>query len=458
MRSVRFSFRVGIAMGRLRRCAVVALLLLAGACTPQPTLPEETFEPIKIGIVTSLSGSLMGAGPGWRDAARLAVLEANAAGGPLPGRRIEVVVADDRTDSTTAAGIAENLVFDEEVVGIIGAAASSISLGIREIATQERVPQVSCCSTSDTITARNGELPLEDRFFFRTIAPDILQSQVVVLAAEDLVCTHLAILHLDDDYGTPFGMAIETSYLARGGTVARREPFADGQASYTTEVRAVRDALPDCTVAGTTCCIAVIGYPQPAAEIVRNWNAETGGAPVTWIGTDGVREGGFVDAAVDPSIIDGFYGTSPITDAPTPGYDAFVQRYRAVFGSDPIPYSSNQYDAMSLLILAIARAGSTDGDAVRDALREVSMQPPSRFLRAADLVDGLSQLRAGMDVDYEGASGNVDFDELGNVVSPFEIWRYDAPSQTPCTGASVLTEDRGSFCRIRTISAEEIEQ
>jgi ABC-type branched-subunit amino acid transport system substrate-binding protein len=440
-------------------CACAAIGALG--CTPQATLPEDTFAPIRLGVVTSLSGGLGSDGPGWLDASRLAVLEANAAGGPLPGRRIELLVRDDETNSVNGQRIANELV-DEGVIGIIGAAASSISLELIDVTTEARIPQLSCCSTSDTITMEAGARDPADRFFFRTIAPDLLQSAVVTIAVAsagsidpNLSCDRLAVMHLDDDYGTPFAQAIEAGYTAEGGDVVLLQPFTDEQPSYSQQVQQVRDALgTDC--ATVDCCIALVAYPLSAGQIVRDWVSAGGSPDVKWIGTDGIRAPGFVTEIGDASLIDGFFGTSPITDANTPGYNAYVEHFRAVFGSNPIAYSSNQYDATSLLILAIARAGSTDGDAIRDALHEVASPPPNRgFIRAAQLVEGLRDVRSGNDIDYEGASGNVNFDEFGNVVSPFEIWRYDDETHEPCPGATPLAEG-GSFCRIRTINAEEI--
>src|SRR5688500_14704821 len=110
----------------MRSNVLVALATLSGfACTPQPTLPEGTLEPIRIGVVTSLSGSLGSAGPGWLNAARLAEIEVNAAGGPLPGRRIEIVVRDDETetadDGALARQLARELIEEEGVIAIVGA-------------------------------------------------------------------------------------------------------------------------------------------------------------------------------------------------------------------------------------------------------------------------------------------------------------------------------------------------
>jgi ABC-type branched-subunit amino acid transport system substrate-binding protein len=437
-----WSCRIAAAFG------IAALVITSGGCGPQATLPDGTFDPIRIGVVTSLTGTLGTDGPTWRDATRLAAQEVNAAGGPLDGRPIELIVLDDETNPATAAGIGQQLV-EQGVHGIIGAAASSVTLGLADASTPARIPQISCCSTSDLITEYNAMRPLEERYLFRTTSSDELQARVVAIAAQQLSCTRLAILHLDDSYGQPFGEAIEAGFTAAGGTVAIRVPFADEQASYGTEVQMVSDATPD--------CIALVAFPGSGGTIARDWAALSGAPDVTWIGTDGVRSGGFVDEAGDPTLIDGFFGTSPVTDAPTPEYNTYRDHFEAVFGGAPIPFSSNQYDALALLSLAFAQAGTTDGPAVRDALREVSAPPADRgIVRAGRLAEGLSEVNQGRDVDYQGASGAVDFDEFGDVISSYEIWRYDAPGVTPCAGAAILPGMRGSFCRFRTITAEEL--
>lgn len=433
-----------------RRSIVITTLLFSVACAPEATLPEDAFAPIRIGIVTSLSGGLGTDGPGWRDAARLAAFELNAAGGPLPGRPIELVVANDETNPLLAANIARRLIEDEGVVGIVGAGASSITLELAGVSVPARIPQISCCSTSDLITEANEALAPEERFLFRTAPPDVLQARVVAIAAEELLCTRLAVLHLDDDYGVPFGTAIESAFIQSGGEVTIRVPFPDEQSSYTSQLTMVRDSTPD--------CIAVVAFPVSAGVIMRDWSALTGTPDVTWIGTDGVRAPGFVQEVGDPSLIEGFYGTSPVTDPLTPEYNRFQNHYRSVFGSDPIPFSANQYDAVALMGLAIARAGTTDGSAVRDAILQVSSPPADRgTVRAGELAEALDEIGLGREVDYQGASGNTNIDALHNVRTPYEIWRYDGPSTTPCASATVLSGSRGSFCRFRTIAAEEIE-
>jgi len=435
------------------RWTITLAATLACACGPEATLPEDTFEPIRIGLVVSRSGALGGDGPGWEEASRLAALEVNAAGGLLGGRPVELVVVDDETntgDTEFQAQLADELM-REGVVGVVGAAASSISLGVTAVLTPARVPQISCCSTSDRITAFNEALEPDARFFFRTIAPDSLQSRVVAIAAEDQACANVAILHLDDDYGQPFGDAIAAALTQRGVPIAIQVPFTEGQPSYTAEVGMVMAAMPD--------CISLVAFPRSAGVIIRDWDG-AGGGDVTWIGTDGIRAPAFVNEVGNPDLLSNVFGTSPVTDALTPEYNSYRDRFQAsLSGEAPIPFSSNQYDATALLLLAIERAGTTDGAAVRDALYEVSTRDTEPdFQRAGELADALHEIGLGRDIDYQGASGNVDFDEVGNVVSPYEIWRYDPPSVSRmCRGVvTALPDGLGSFCRDRTLTSDEV--
>lgn len=416
---MRFERARGI-MKRSRTLVVVGAMALVAACGGTPT----GTTPIRVGVVMPLSGELGAAGPGWVNGMRLAEREVNAAGGLLGGRTVQLMVADGETNPDVGVREAMRLVVDENVVGIVGEAASSASIRIyREVTGPMRIPQLSCCSTSPTISTELMMQAPEDRFFFRTAPPDDLQSVVVTeIARTEAACTRLAILHLDDAYGTPFGEGIEDHFTAAGGMVVARVPFADGRPNYDAEVAMIAAASPD--------CIALVAFPASGGIIVRAWNAIPAAmrpASVQWIGTDGIKSDGFITEAGDPMLIDGFLGSIPVTDpAADPGYIAFRDLYAATFGMQPSPFTANSYDAAALLLLAIEAAGSTDGDAIRDAIRELADPTAATYVRAGNLGEALRRLRAGESINYEGASGPVDVDALGNVVTDYEVWRYNA--------------------------------
>ena len=373
-------------------------------------------EPIVIGVIVSLTGALGSVGDHLTKSAQLAAREINAAGGLLGGRQVQLVVVDDRTDPAQAARVTEELL-EQGVVGIIGSLASAATEEVQALTSAAQVPQISCCSTSQVLTELQ---PATDRYLFRTAPSDTVQARVLAQLAVESACERVAILHIDDTYGEPFAEGIRQS-LGGEATVDVVEvvPFAGGRSNYDTEVQAVASANPD--------CVALVAFPDDGGEILRAWNGLGSPPPVTWIGTDGLKDPGFPTAAGDPSFVDGVIGTAPIVAPDTRSANAFAISYEATYGEEPGVFGGNQYDAVILLALAIESAGTTEGSAVRDALYAVANRDADESLIVSgQMAQALGVLQEGGDVDYEGASGSVDLDASGDVVSNYEIWRYDA--------------------------------
>lgn len=406
------------------RCIPVLAALLALACGPARTLSEDATAPVPVGLIAPLSGELGADGADWRDAVRLAVREVNAAGGVLPGRRVELFVEDGESRADRGVAAAERLV-DRGVVAVIGDSASSATIRVYQEVTQPaRVLLASGVSTSTRLTEINSQLEAEDRFFFRTVPPDDRQAPALAEAMYNQGgCRHATILYADNDYGQPFQVQTTARFLALGGTVspASGVPYTEDGSTYRAEVMAIAalDPRPD--------CIALIGYPASAGIIMRDWFAiAPSPESMKWFGTDGVRQPGFAEEVGNPELIDGFRGTAPVTDPDSPAYNRFEEQFRATYGRDPAAFSSNFYDAAALVLLAIATTGSIDDtDAIRDAMYTLN-DPGGVIVQAGRLADALRLLRDGRLINYEGASGSVVVDANGDVEADYELWRYDA--------------------------------
>jgi ABC-type branched-subunit amino acid transport system substrate-binding protein len=405
----------------MRRVWPWLLLAVSLAACRGRSLPSSVTDPIRIGVVLPQTGLLGTDGQAWVRGVRLAADEVNAAGGLLGGRRVELVVADSATAMDAAVGGA-NSVIGQGAVAVIGDGGSGGSLAIYQGVTQPMmVPQLSGSATSTSLTMANSMLPASERFFFRTAPPDAYQAQVVVRIAQmNAHCTSLAIMNQNDAYGMPFADAIARLYTAAGGTVAVRVPFTPASPSYTSEVQMIASATP------TPDCIALIAYPTDAGLILRAWENLGASRPmVHWIGTDGLFSADFIHEAGSDARVQGFLGATPLTTPMTPEFTDFAARYQTVYGHAPENFVANYYDATALLLLAIERAGSTDGAAIRDALREIGGPTGTTVERAAALQHALATLHAGgtAHVNYEGASGPIDFDANGDTVGPYEIWQ-----------------------------------
>ncbi|MEK8015658.1 MAG: hypothetical protein VSS75_002240, partial [Candidatus Parabeggiatoa sp.] len=106
--------------------------------------------------------------------------------------------------------------------------------------------------------------------------------------------------------------------------------------------------------------------------------------------------------------------------------------YEAEYGesASTAPFLPNAYDAVIIEALAAEAAQVQNGGitpvGLRDQLRDVA-GPPGEKINASieDLKRAFGLLQAGKPINYEGASGNVDFDDKGEVMAPIEIWCYE---------------------------------
>lgn len=406
-------------MGRLASLTLflaLGLALFAPGCRGR-SLPASAGEPIRIGVVLPQTGGLAEDGQAWVRGVRLAAAEVNAAGGLLGGRRVELLVEDSATASGAGVMGAQR-VLDQHAVVVIGDGGSGGSLAIYQMVTQTAgVPQISGSATSSSLTVANAALPAEERYFFRTAPPDGYQAQVVDrIATTNAHCTNLAILYQNDAYGAPLGQGIGDLFSAHA-TVATMVPFTPAQASYATETMMISASSPD--------CVALIAYPQDAGVILRNWETTTGHPTVRWIGTDGLFSADFISEAGSDMRVAGFLGASPLTTPDTPEFHDFAARYQAAYGHAPENFVASYYDATALALLAIERAGTTDGAMIRDALREIGGPRGTQVEHAAGLREALAALNAASPqvLNYQGASGPIDFDANGDTVAPYEIWQ-----------------------------------
>ncbi|MEM9070403.1 MAG: ABC transporter substrate-binding protein [Myxococcota bacterium] len=399
----------------MNRVLALATLLAVSCGSDGPGIRGE---PIRIGVIVSQTGPLAPVGEHLANSAILAAREINAAGGLLGGRPVELIIKDDQTDAIQAAAVTTELLQEDQVVAVVGPLGSEASAAAQEVTFAAQVPQVSCCSTSQELT---GLQPESDRYLFRTVPSDLLQTIVVTRYAREIGCTRLAVLHQADTYGDPFGEGIEERFSAAGGEVVLRQPFPLGRPSYSTEVNAIADANPD--------CIALVAFPVDGGTILSEWAALSSPPDVTWIASDGLKDPGFVTAAGSASAVDGVLGTAPITEPETRFFNTYAADFEATFGSEVGIFGGNQFDAMASLLLAIEAAGSTDGTAIRDALFRVTnpdaAAPREDVVGPGDLATALRSIRAGNEIDYEGASGPINIDSFGNTLSNYEIWRYE---------------------------------
>ena len=151
-----------------------------------------------------------------------------------------------------------------------------------------------------------------------------------------------------------------------------------------------------------------------------------------------------MDGTKEPSIFsdlgwenfDGMLGTSPgalDSEFGDAFDDAYVGEYCALYET---PFVRESFDAVIAVAFAAQQAGTnTDSTAIRDGLRDASNAPGTPYGPSGDdIAAALAAIAAGEDIDYQGASGSVDFDDAGDIAfGAIEIWQVDAETETLVT-------------------------
>jgi ABC-type branched-subunit amino acid transport system substrate-binding protein len=229
---------------------------------PDPVEPGATSDqPLRIGTLLPLTGSLAFLGPPEVAGAKLAIQDLNEAGGVL-GQDVELTEGDSGDASTDTASQTVDRLLQADVNAIIGAASSSVSLTVVDAITGAGVLQFSPANTADEFTTYD-----DNGLYFRTAPPDVLQAR----ALADLIIAEgnnsVGILALNDAYGTGLAENLKANLLESGlAEEDIRDIIYDPQAqNYDTEIQEMVDFDPD--------AIAVIGF-QESSRIIEGLNAQ----------------------------------------------------------------------------------------------------------------------------------------------------------------------------------------
>jgi len=381
------------------RGMLVGLAALALAVTPAAA------QDVKIGAIMSTTGPLQVFGEAGLRGIQLAIDQVNEAGGVL-GQQVELVAADDATNPQVGVDAAQRIVNVDGVVGIVGALSSGVTIPIATtVSATAGVPQISTASTSPVITT------LEDNgFLFRTTPHDALQGEVLADVVTQQGIEKVAVVYVNNDYGKGLADAFAESY---GGEVTASVAYEERQASYRGELSRAAQGDPGALI--------MIAYPGDGIPMIRQALEE--GFFEAFVFTDGMKAAEVAAAAGDA--LDGAFGTAPAGDPEAEAAKLFREMYEEGYGElPPQPFIDTAYDATMLMALAIEKAGSTEGAAIRDALHEVA-NPPGETILPGEFAKAKELLAAGEDINYEGAGGSQDFDEAGDVPGTYSHWAIE---------------------------------
>ena len=362
---------------------------------------------LTIGTLLPETGQLAFLGPPMISGVEMAVRDINEAGGVLDGD-VVLVTGDDGTDPDIANTTVDRLLGDESVNAIVGAAASGITRQVVDKITGAGVVQCSPSNTAADLTNAGN-----DGFYFRTAPSDDLQGPALAEYILGDGHTNVAVLVRADEYGVGFGESLVEALEDGGATVVYNESYDPAATNFDAEVQAVAATSPD--------AVALISFEEGVQVIQTMIEAGAGPSVLPLYIADGLATGdlGELIDESDPSAAAGIKGTQP-SAAPESGAAFFPDAFAEFAPDTDVIYSSQAYDCAIVIALAAEQAGSADPAEIRDNMESVSKDGTacSTFAECKEL------LEAGEDIDYEGASGPIDFDGSDPSIGSYDLYEY----------------------------------
>jgi len=355
---------------------------------------------VKVGFLAGFTGPLKSMTPAIYKAAKLAAKHVNDQGGVLDGQKIILPNADTTCADTAAAGeAAARLVKDENVVALIGAICSGATIAVaQQVAIPGGITLVSPASTSPAISG------LDDAdLVFRTSPSDVYQSSVMARLLLSKGIRHIAITYVDNDWGRGLASALSEAFTAAGGKVDANEPHEEGKADYRAQIRSLASSGVDTLV--------VLAYANGSGQTVIRQALETG-AFDRFVGGDGMVSNTLI-AAIGSDKLRGMIATKP----GRPDTNGAREFNRLAWRADLNPaasFAAQSYDAAFLLALAIEKNGKAERGGISKALRDVA-SAPGEVILPGEWQKAKALLKAGKEINYEGATGSLEFDKAGDV-------------------------------------------
>lgn len=352
----------------------VAATLLAG-CQSCRKNPNE----VRVGAYLSLSGPDSTFGTDSRDGIKLAVDQANEAGG-VHGKKIRMLYEDDKSLPLEASNKVRQLIDRDGAVAILGEVASSRSMAGGLIANSKRVPMVTPSSTAIEVTKGR-------EYVFRVCFTDEQQGHVAArFILEDLKKKKVALLYVaQDNYSSGLAKSFRETFKKMGGQIVVEKAYQKDERNFTTYLRELLSHDPDIIFAPV--------YYNDMIQIGRQANA-LGVDGSKFVGGDGWDSADLL-AGAGKELQGAHFTNHYAPDVPWENSKAFVEAFRRRYGRPPTSLSAQAYDAASLLFDAMKRAPDLSPTAIRDALEKTK--------------------------DFSGATGTLTIDENHNANKPIVV-------------------------------------
>lgn len=342
--------------------------------------PAQSADTIKLGAYLPMTGAVAAYG----DMEWTGIQVARDMEPEVLGKKVEIVLVDTKSDKIEAANAVTLLIEKEKVVGIIGEAISGNTMAGNPISEKAGIPSVSPTATSPLAT--QGK-----KFAFRACFIDPFQGEVAAKFGATELKAKTAALIIDNaqDYAVGLGDFFAREFEKQGGKIVTKTYIQTGDQDFSAQLSAVQASNPD--------IIYAPNYYTEVALLARQ--ARDLGINMPILTGDGAQDDTLLK--VGGEAVENIYFTGHFHKdaANTERAKAYIAKFQEIHKRDAGAFDALGADSYFLLIDAIKRAGSTDGQKVSDALRATK--------------------------DFQGVSGKITMGEGGNPIKSMVINKVD---------------------------------
>lgn len=350
----------------MMRCfAILCLFLFSGFVSAE--------EVARIALAVPLTGDVAAMGQGMKNAARMAIEEANDSG-RLKGIRLELWALDDRADPKEAVNVASQIVSDPRVVAAVGHLNSGCSIPASEVYHNYGLLNITPAASNPKLTRQGFEN------IFRVVPTDDVQGAF----AGDLIFSKMklrkvSVIHDKTAYGQGLAEEFQGAFVKNGGAVTSFHGIAQGEKDFRALLTRIQSEKPHALYFG--------GLYTEAALISRQ--AKEMGLKVPFITGDGAMSPEYVK--IGGPIVEGDVATMLGVPAERlPKAREFTQRYRKKYPNvEPQPYDHYTYETVNMVIEAIFKSG-TNKKALIEAMKKMrytGLLGETRFDRRGDTLN-----------------------------------------------------------------------
>jgi ABC-type branched-subunit amino acid transport system substrate-binding protein len=369
-------------------------------------------------------------------AARMAVDEINAAGGVL-GKTIEIITSYSQTRNYSQIHASLQTLISRGATTVLLTGGSGAVLKAAELTIQKGVLLMASSASSPHITNLTDK-----NLVWRTVPSDVFQGKLAARLIDSLKYRTVSVIYLNNAYGNELYRAFRKEFEKRGGKVLSGVKYSDTTTYKSYDFKNKLEMLyrdnPD--------VIYMISYIEDGREILLQSEkygfvqGQRGVYQPLFLGCDGNYNPALLKG-VRADIVEGMIGLAYTHPKSSPNYQRFVEAFQAYSSSSSLPeelassqesvseatntFAAASYDAVYALAYAMAKAGSTQASDIAAALRQISGGTKNApVVNVQEFTKGLEFIAQGKNINYEGASGSIDFDMNGDVLSgTYIVWK-----------------------------------